>query len=100
MWSAYEASLEAAPDGALIAYAHARTAVLVTTNRDCAQLARRLRLARVIWLQVREVDAEATMVRALNWLGTHRLPDGMVLRVGKNAEPVVLSPLPAGGDDR
>jgi hypothetical protein len=37
------------------------------------------------------------MARALDWLGVHRLPDGMVLRVGNNSEPVVLSPMPDGG---
>ena len=49
-WTAYDAGLADAQDEDLIAYAHAKGAVLVTTNRDCAQLARRLRSAAVVWL--------------------------------------------------
>lgn len=91
-WTAREARLHDAADEDLIVYAHAKRAVLVTTNRDCAQLARRLRLARTVWLQVVEVDAVVAMERATAWLAASRLPEGRVLRVPKNAEPTVLTP--------
>lgn len=92
-WTAYEARLEDADDGDLIAYAYSRQALLVTTNRDCAQLGRRLRTARLVWLMVREADAIAMMTRAVEWLGRELLPDGRVLRVTKNGEPQVLAPV-------
>jgi predicted nuclease of predicted toxin-antitoxin system len=93
-WTAYDAGLGDAADEDLIAYAHARTAILVTTNRDCAQLARRLRTATVVWLAVREHDAKTAMDRACDWLAHRRLPEGRVLRAPKAAKPVVLSPRP------
>jgi predicted nuclease of predicted toxin-antitoxin system len=93
-WTAYEAGLDDARDEDLIAYAHAKRAALVTTNRDCAQLARRLRSARVIWLAVREPDARAAVERAVAWIGQHALPQGRVLKIGKTAEPQVVNPLP------
>jgi predicted nuclease of predicted toxin-antitoxin system len=49
-WSAFDAGLADAQDEDLLAYAYRRRAVLVTTNRDRAQLARKLRSARVIRL--------------------------------------------------
>lgn len=67
-WTAYEAGLDDAQDEDLIAYAHAKSAALVTTNRDCAQLGRRLRSAQLIWLAVREADALATVGRAVAWI--------------------------------
>jgi predicted nuclease of predicted toxin-antitoxin system len=93
-WTAYEAGLDDAQDEDLIAYAHAKGAALVTTNRDCAQLARRLRSAQVVWLAVREPDARPTMERAVGWIVEHPLPHGRVLKVGKTAEPTLLNPLP------
>lgn len=93
-WTAYEAELDDAEDGDLIAYAHAKRAVLVTTNRDCAQLGRRLRSASVIWLAVVEVDARDAMARGLGWLDDFKLPPGRVLRVTKVADPKLLSPRP------
>jgi predicted nuclease of predicted toxin-antitoxin system len=93
-WTAYDAHLENAPDDVLIVYAADRDAILVTTNRDCAALARRLRTARVVFLRVVEVDAAPTMARAVEWLGANRLPHGHVLRVPKHAEPRVLPPRP------
>ena len=91
-WTAYDAGLEDAEDEDLIAYAHARGAILITTNRDCAQLARRLRSASVIWLAVRELDAKSTAARAVEWLGSYVLPSGRVLRITKTAEPKVVNP--------
>jgi predicted nuclease of predicted toxin-antitoxin system len=91
-WTAYDAGLADALDEDLIAYAHARTAILVTTNRDCAQLARRLRAASVVWLAVREVNALDAMKRAIDWLNEETLPEGRVLRTRKVAAIVVLSP--------
>ena len=91
-WTALEARLSDAEDLDLIAYAHAKQAILVTTNRDCALAARRQRSARTVWLQVREQDATAAMTRALEWLTANRLPEGRVLRVPKRADPRLLSP--------
>lgn len=91
-WTAYEAGLDDAEDEDLIAYAHSRGAILVTTNRDCAQLARRLRSASAVWLAVRELDARQATVRAADWLDANTLPPGRVLRVTKVAEPRVLNP--------
>ena len=88
------AGLGDAADEDLIAYAHAKGAMLVTTNRDCAQLARRLRSASVIWLAVREADARNATIRAAAWLATDTLPNGRVLRVSKVAVPRLLSPRP------
>jgi predicted nuclease of predicted toxin-antitoxin system len=70
-WTAFEAGLGDAADEDLIAYAHAKGATLVTTNRDCAQRGRRLRSATVIWLAVREQDATIAMGRASEWLRGH-----------------------------
>ena len=91
-WTALEARLSDAEDLDLIAYAHAKQAILVTTNRDCALAARRQRSARAVWLQVREQDAIVAMTRAVEWLNANRLPEGRVLRVPKRADPRVLSP--------
>jgi predicted nuclease of predicted toxin-antitoxin system len=91
-WTAYEAGLDDAEEEDLIAYAHARGAVLVTTNRDCAQLARRLRSASVVWLAVREADARMAMERAAAWIKSEALPPGRVLKTPKVAEPRILSP--------
>ena len=62
-WTALEARLSDAEDLELIAYAHAKQGILVTTNRDCALAARRQRSARTTWLQAREQDATAAMAR-------------------------------------
>lgn len=91
-WTAREARVHDVADEDLIVYAHAKRAVLVTTNRDCAQLARRLRLALTVWLQVVEVDAVAAMQRAAEWLAVNQLPEGRVLRVPKRAQVLVLAP--------
>jgi len=91
-WTAHQAHLEDASDEYLIAYAQDRRAMLVTTNRDCAGTALRMRSAQVVWLQVREVDAQATMMRAVEWLQSNRLPLGRVLRVPKHAAPTLLKP--------
>lgn len=92
-WTAYEAGLDDAEDEDLIAYAHAKDAVLVTTNRDCAQLGRRLRSAQLIWLAVREPDALVAVERAIVWADAHTLPIGRVLKVSKTTDPKVLNPL-------
>ena len=92
-WTAYEAGLDDAQDEDLIAYAYVKAAALVTTNRDCAQLARRLRSAQLIWLAVREVDARATIERAVAWIEQNRLPAGRVLKVSKTANPQLLNPV-------
>ena len=93
-WTAWEANLADAADAELIAYAHSRDAIAVTTNRDFVPAARRQRSARVIYLAVREVDALAAMRLAAEWLETNQLPGGRVLRVGKTAPPELLPPLP------
>ncbi len=93
VWSAHDAHLEDAADADLIAYADSRGATLITTNRDCAQIARGLGLASVIWLSVNEVDAVEAMARAGRWLEENSLPKGRVLKVLKKAEPKVLSPI-------
>ena len=95
-WTAYEAKLEDAPDDALIAYSQDKRAILVTTNRDCVATARRMRSAQVVWLRVLEVDTQAAMARASEWLEVNRLPPGRVLRVSKRAELTVLAPLRPG----
>ena len=64
----------------------------MTTNRDCAAIALRMRSARVVWLQVPEVDAQAAMERAADWLEVNPFPPGRVLRVRKRAAPALLSP--------
>ena len=93
-WTAQEAHLGDVEDDHLIAYAEDKRAVLVTTNRDCAQLGRRMRSASVIWLRVLEVDAVEAVQRALEWLDTNRLPKGMVLRVPKDVlSSNILQPL-------
>jgi predicted nuclease of predicted toxin-antitoxin system len=93
-WTAYDAHLEDASDESLIIYAQDRDAILVTTNRDCARLAQRMGAAQVIWLQVLEVDSEASIVRAVEWLQANHLPIGRVLRVPKQAELSMLAPAP------
>lgn len=92
-WTAYEAGLDDAEDEDLIAYSFAKGAVLVTTNRDCAQLARRLRSAQLVWLAVREPDARAAAERAVAWSAHQTLPPGRVLKVTKTTEPKLLNPL-------
>lgn len=92
-WTAHGAHLEAASDEEIIIYAEDRAATLVTTNRDCAVRARRMRSASVVWLQVVEVEAQQAMVRATEWLSASRLPNGRVLRVRKTGDPVVMAPL-------
>jgi predicted nuclease of predicted toxin-antitoxin system len=92
-WTAYEAHLEEASDAELIAYAADHDAIAVTTNRDFVTLARRLRAARVVHLRVSEADAVLAMDRALRWLESSGLPDGMALRVPKRSEIRVLPPL-------
>jgi hypothetical protein len=79
-------------DPDLIPYAHAKQAILVTTNRDCAVAARRQRSAGTVWLQVRAQDATAAMTLAVDWLTANRLPEGRVLRVPRHADPRALSP--------
>ena len=91
-WTAREAHLEDVEDDHLIAYTEDKRAIVVTTNRDCAQLARRMRSASVIWLCVREVDTVAAMLTALLWLSSNKLPAGMVLRVRKTVPPTLLQP--------
>ena len=60
-WTAYQARLTDADDQSLIIYAEDKKATLVTTNRDCALMARRMRSASVVWLSVKEVDAQVGM---------------------------------------
>jgi len=91
-WTAFDANLDDAEDRELIAYASGRNAILVTTNRDCALLARRLRSGSVVWLKVLEVDARSAMKRATDWLTDSTLPEGRVLQVPKNAHLKVLNP--------
>ena len=93
-WTAYEANLQEAKDEELIAYAAGRGAVLITTNKDCARKARRLRAARVIYLAAREEFAIETMERSLDWLRTRRLPAGRVLRVPRRGQIRLTAPLP------
>jgi predicted nuclease of predicted toxin-antitoxin system len=92
-WTAWEANLADASDLELIVYAQSRDAIAVTTNRDFVPVARRQRAARVVYLAVREVDALATMQRAVEWLANEELPAGRVLKIGKTADPEVLPPL-------
>lgn len=92
-WSAYEAHLEDASDGALVVYAADKGAIAVTTNKDFVALARRLRAARVVYLRCREPDALEMMARALGWLDQNRLPPGRVLRVPRRADVRVMTPL-------
>ena len=92
MWTAFEAHLEDVPDAEIIAYADDKSAILITTNRDCALLAQKMTLARVVWLNVNEVDALDGMKRAAEWMDGHHLPNGRVLRVSKNRDPLVLNP--------
>jgi predicted nuclease of predicted toxin-antitoxin system len=93
-WTAFEANLQEAPDEALITYAYAKNAILVTNNKDCAELARRHRTARVVYLRVQEDRAEEAMSRALEWLRTSHLSSGRVLRVPMKARICVMAPLP------
>jgi predicted nuclease of predicted toxin-antitoxin system len=94
-WTADAAGLNDAADEDLLAYSNAKGAILITTNRDCAQLGRRLRSAPVVWLAVRESDAKATMARAMAWLASMgSMPNGRVLRVSKVAAPKLLNPRP------
>ncbi|MGE3622181.1 MAG: DUF5615 family PIN-like protein [Acidimicrobiia bacterium] len=68
-WTARQAGLDDAADADLIAYCRSKAACLVTTNRDCAWLARRLSSASVVWLATREAEARGAMERALRWAG-------------------------------
>jgi predicted nuclease of predicted toxin-antitoxin system len=93
-WTAYDAGLGDAADEDLIAYAHAKGAVLVTTNRDCAQLARWLRTASVLWLAVREYVAQDAASRAVNWLAANILPNGRVPRSPRSLHPSCSTRVP------
>src|SRR2546425_807230 len=53
-WTAYDANLQEASDAELQAYCANKRATLVTTNRDSATLARRLRACRLVFLAVIE----------------------------------------------
>jgi predicted nuclease of predicted toxin-antitoxin system len=86
--------LSAVSDQELIVYADEREAIAVTNNKDFIPVARRLRLARVVYLRVKEAAAVEAMARALNWLDGNVLPDGMVLRVPLKAQVTVMTPLP------
>jgi hypothetical protein len=92
-WTAYEANLQEAQDDALNVYAERKGAILVTVNKDCAAIARRLQAASAVYLCVRERDAVIAMGRAEQWLRANRLPEGRVLRVPKQAEIRVMRPL-------
>jgi uncharacterized protein DUF5615 len=92
VWTAFEARLADVDDQSLIIYAEDKRAILVTTNRDCALMALRMQSAAVIWLSVREVDAEGAMSAALQWLKSNSLPVGRVLKVRKTVRPVLLVP--------
>jgi hypothetical protein len=78
----------------LIVYADEKEAIAVTNNKDFIPLARRLRLARVVYLRVREEIAVEAMSRALDWLSGNVLPAGMVVRVSLRAQITVMPPLP------
>ena len=93
-WTTYEAHLQTAGDDDLIIYAEDKDAILVTVNKDCAAIARRLQAASLVYLRVRERDAVPAMDRAERWLRTNRLPRGRVLRVPKLADIVVMRPIP------
>jgi predicted nuclease of predicted toxin-antitoxin system len=93
-WTAFEAHLQEAGDDELIFYAEAKNALLVTTNADCAVLARRLKAASVVYLRVRERDAVEAMDRAEEWLQSNHLPQGRVLRVRPGGVIDVMAPLP------
>jgi predicted nuclease of predicted toxin-antitoxin system len=86
-WTAWNANLADGSGAELIAYAHARGAIAVTTNKDFVPAARRQRSARVVFLAVREVDALAMMQRAVEWIENEQFPAGRVLRVRKTTRP-------------
>ena len=93
-WSAYEAHLEAVGDDELLAYAENRDAILITTNKDCAALARRLCCARVIYLAVIEANALEAVIRAIDWLERNEIPAGRVIRVTRRTTIRILNPSP------
>lgn len=95
-WTAYEAGLPGALDETLIVYSASKSAIAVTTNKDFAALARRLRLARVGFLRVEEAKASEAVRRAVEWLEDQALPNGMVLRVPLTGGIEILSPQPLG----
>lgn len=92
-WTAYEAGLSAASDQELLAYAADRGAMVVTNNKDFVPMARRMRLATVVYLRVAEIHTVETMTRALEWLDENTVPDGMVLRVPRTDVIHVMNPL-------
>jgi predicted nuclease of predicted toxin-antitoxin system len=93
-WTAFEAHLQTAGDDDLNIYADAKDAILVTVNKDCAAIARRLQAASVVYLRVRERDAVQAAARAEAWLQANHLPKGRVLRVPKQVDITVMRPLP------
>jgi predicted nuclease of predicted toxin-antitoxin system len=93
-WTAYEAGLSAASDQELLAYAAHRDAMVDTNNKDFVPMARRMRLACVVYLRVAEIHAVETMARALEWLDKNTVPQGMVLRVPRRDTIHVMNPLP------
>lgn len=78
----------------MIAYAERKDAIAVSTNKDFARTARRMRAARAVYLRVTEPNAVAAMERALDWLQASGLPSGRVLRVPLSGAIQVMSPLP------
>ncbi len=92
VWTASEAHLEDVSDEILIVYADDQSAILVTTNRNCATVAVRMTSAAVVWLNVVEIDAVTAMSRAVEWLEANSLPQGRVLRVRKVASPQLMEP--------
>ena len=92
-WTAFEANLSAAADQDLIIYADDKDAFLVTNNKDCVALARRMRCTRVVYLAVTEQNAPEAMNRALEWLVAEALPEGRILRVPLRAPLRVMNPL-------
>lgn len=92
-WTAFEANLQEAGDDELNIYAQSKGAILVTTNKDCAAIARRLQSAETIYLRVRERDAVEAIGRAEAWLQQNHLPRGRVLRVPRLARIRLMTPL-------
>jgi predicted nuclease of predicted toxin-antitoxin system len=92
-WTADDANLSEASDEELIVYADDKKAILVTNNKDCAALARRMKAARVVFLRCEESRAVVAVERAEAWLRTNSLPAGRVLRVPLTAGVKVMKPL-------
>ena len=91
-WTAFEANLEAATDETLIIYADDKGAILVTNNKDCAALARRMCCTKVVYLRVLEVRCVEAMGRALKWMEGADIPQGRVLRVPLRSAIRVMTP--------